>query len=219
MMTKNSAESVPDVVLCHLEGELDLARQLMRVLSPSTDKVQHLKTQVISSIVMELLSNNEVDLESVGIALKYLESLQLGAPGVVEKKVHSSGLQLGKLLRPGLLLNTLRLLASREKGVSIDQLRVVCSWNSNSYQASTTFLTVAGYKLDGAVFDGFRLKPCQEVPPKHELTGYFPLPFRTANCYQICLNLHCRGRQLMPKTKEGEFQSLCTETKHASPSY
>lgn len=215
-MTRDSAKSAPDVVLCHLEWELDLAKELMGVLNPSLDKVKQSKNLTMSSTVMELLSNNKVDLECVDIALNYLESLQLGTSGAVKKKVHSSGLQLGKLLRPSLLLNTLRLLASREKGVSIDGLKVVCSWNSNSCPDSSTHLTISGYKLEGAVFDGFRLKPCQEVTPKHELICHFPLSFRTANCYRICLNSHCLGSQLTPKAKEAEFQSLCTETKHAS---
>eukprot|EP00210_Caulerpa_lentillifera_P003221 g3076.t1 len=160
--TLEPANSVKDIVIHHLKSDLELARLLVEVLSTSPNQLPCLHQQKITSIAHDLLLNNEIDQDSVSTTLNYLESLQIDKDAYnVEKIVKSDGLKLGKILRPRLLLNALRWFASREKKTPIDELEVMCTWNK-PVTDSTQYLSISGYKLQGALFDGFRLKPCKE---------------------------------------------------------
>ena len=73
-------------------------------------------------------------------------------------------LDLSELFRPDVFLNSLRQHAARESKVSMDSLKLVCSW-SGPIRTSKINAKICGLQLEGCVFENSKLSECQEDSP------------------------------------------------------
>jgi dynein heavy chain 2 len=73
-------------------------------------------------------------------------------------------LDLSELFRPDVFLNSLRQHSARESRVSMDELKLVCSFGG-SMRGVNLNVQVTGIQLEGCGFDGARLAECQENSP------------------------------------------------------
>lgn len=73
-------------------------------------------------------------------------------------------LDLSELFRPDVFLNSLRQHSAREAKVSMDNLKLVCSF-SGPMRGVGLNVRITGLQLEGCGFDGSKLSECQENSP------------------------------------------------------
>ena len=77
----------------------------------------------------------------------------------------SAVVDLSQLFHPHTFLNALRQQSARALGAPMDTLKLATCWNSNRLQASAATLTaqLGGLLVQGALFDGIKLNPVDQV--------------------------------------------------------
>lgn len=73
-------------------------------------------------------------------------------------------LDLSELFRPDVFFNSLRQHSAREAKVSMDNLKLVCSF-SGPMRGVSLNVKITGFQLEGCGFDGTKLTECQEDSP------------------------------------------------------
>ena len=73
-------------------------------------------------------------------------------------------LDLSELFRPDVFFNSLRQHAAREARVSMDNLKLVCSFGG-AMRGVKLNVRITGLQLEGCGFDGSKLSECQENSP------------------------------------------------------
>ena len=73
-------------------------------------------------------------------------------------------LDLSELFRPDVFLNSLRQHSAREAKVSMDGLKLVCSFGGPMRNVGLN-VQITGLQLEGCTFDGGKLAECQEDSP------------------------------------------------------
>lgn len=73
-------------------------------------------------------------------------------------------LDLSELFRPDVFLNSLRQHAARDSKISMDSLKLVCSW-SGPIRGVKFNVKISGLQLEGCTFNGSQLTECQEDSP------------------------------------------------------
>ena len=79
-------------------------------------------------------------------------------------KFFESELDMSELFRPDVFLNSLRQHAAREAKISMDGLKLACSF-SGPMRGVILNVKVCGLQLEGCNFDGTKLTECQEDSP------------------------------------------------------
>ncbi len=82
-------------------------------------------------------------------------------------------LDISELFRPDVFFNSLRQHAAREAKISMDGLKLACSF-SGPMRGVSLNVRISGLQLEGCDFDGSKLTECQENSP-----SVISLPF----CY------------------------------------
>lgn len=73
-------------------------------------------------------------------------------------------LDLSELFRPDVFFNSIRQHSAREAKVSMDSLKLVCSF-SGPLRGVVLNVKVTGFQLEGCGFDGSKLSECEENSP------------------------------------------------------
>ncbi|KAL0028751.1 hypothetical protein WJX79_004868 [Trebouxia sp. C0005] len=167
-----------------LASEAGFAQQLVTTVSISlaslsevvlgstvlTPQVQELGcillTNQVPSVWSELWSGPEQPLAYCAAAAQKASSLGSWLAASGAGRLWSAQLNLGHLFNPGRLLNALRQECVHRLGVPMDNLRLVTAWDSSRLQG-LPYLTLSNIMLQGAAFEGSRLRPLTSESPNN----------------------------------------------------
>ncbi|KAL0047749.1 hypothetical protein WJX82_010930, partial [Trebouxia sp. C0006] len=135
------------------------------VLTPQVQELGRvLLTNQVPSVWSEVWSGPEQPLAYCAAAAQKATSLGSCVAASAAGRLWSAQLNLGHLFNPGRLLNALRQECVHQLKVPMDNLRLVTVWDRSRLQG-LPYLTLSNIMLQGAAFEGSRLRPLTSESP------------------------------------------------------
>jgi dynein heavy chain 2 len=96
--------------------------------------------------------------------VEHFKALEKWCKSIESSDFFQRTMDLSELFRPDVFLNSLRQHSARDTKISMDELKLVCSWNGPIRNAQFN-VKIGGLQLEGCNFNGTKLMECDENSP------------------------------------------------------